>query len=120
MGVGTFAVAYGASYVAALSSPSILSWLYVPVIGPWPVLDDVRQFTTDEAERPVKALLVADGVMQIAGLSLWLGSALLREQQLVRIPPEAAKASTTELVSYELAPWFDERGNPGLAVQGVF
>jgi hypothetical protein len=84
------------------------------------VLDDVKEFTADEAERPVKALLVADGVMQIAGLSLWVGSALLREQQLVRIPPETARSQAPELVSYEVSPFLDERGNLGLSLRGAF
>jgi hypothetical protein len=116
MGIGLFVLSYGGSYIGALAAPSILSWLYVPIIGPWPLLDDVRQFTTREAERPVKALLVADGVMQAAGVAMWVGGALGRSQQLLRVPPDGG---LQPLATVSVRPYFEPNGY-GMSFQGMF
>lgn len=96
-GIGFFAIGYGAAYVAALSSPTTLSWLYVPLIGPWPVLGDVDEFAPKGYERTTKLVLVSDGALQIAGALMWIGGTLGRRQQLLRkAPPNPDEVQTAD------------------------
>ena len=79
VGLVFFAIGYSAAYLCAVSTPSQLAEMYLPVIGPWVSLNDVDL-------SGYKALLAIDGGLQGAGAALvvagWLGAG----QQLVRIP----------------------------------
>src|SRR5690606_28653423 len=46
-GIGFFSLSYAGAYVGALSSPTTLSWLYVPLIGPWVLIDDAERFAPE-------------------------------------------------------------------------
>jgi hypothetical protein len=94
-GIGFFAVSYSAAYVAALTTPTSLSWMFVPLLGPWMLLDDAEDFAPEGGVGMTKVLLVTDGALQIAGALLWLGGSIGREQQLLRTPiteePQASR-----------------------------
>jgi hypothetical protein len=79
VGAVFFAIGYSAAYLCAVSMPSQLGEMYLPVIGPWMSLNDVDIVG-------YKALLAIDGGLQLGGAALvvagWLGAG----QQLVRIP----------------------------------
>jgi len=100
-GIGFFAVGYSAAYVAALTKPTSLSWLYVPLIGPWPLLSKAEEFAPEGGVGMTKVLLVADGALQIAGALLWIGGRLGRLEQLLRTPvtPEEARVWVVPTVS---------------------
>jgi len=87
-GIGFFALSYGTAYLAALSSPSTLAWLYVPLVGPWPLLANAEDFAPEGGVGMTKVLLVTDGALQVAGALLWLGGVMGRGQQLLRTPAE--------------------------------
>jgi len=87
-GIGFFALSYGTAYLAALSSPSTLAWLYVPLVGPWPLLAKAEDFAPKDGVGMTKVLLVADGALQVAGALLWFGGVMGRGQQLLRAPAE--------------------------------
>lgn len=89
-GMGFFGVSYGAAYVTALTTPTALSWMFVPLLGPWMLLDDAEEFAPQGGVGMTKVLLVTDGALQIAGALLWLGGSLGRGQQLLRTPITAA------------------------------
>jgi len=114
-GIGFFAISYSAAYVAALTTPTSLSWLYVPLIGPWPLLKDAEDFAPEGGVGMTKVLLVADGALQIAGALLWIGGTLGREQQLLRTPvteePHASRVWVAPTVS---------RGGYSVNVGGLF
>ncbi|HEU5075770.1 MAG TPA: hypothetical protein VFU02_16370 [Polyangiaceae bacterium] len=95
-GISFFAVSYGAAYVAALTTPSSLSLMFVPLVGPWLLLDDAKDFAPEGRVGMTKVLLVADGALQVAGALLWVGGSLGREQQLLRTP--AAETPQTSKV----------------------
>jgi len=87
-GIGFFSLSYAGAYVGALSSPTTLSWLYVPLIGPWVLIDDAERFAPEGRVGMTKVLLAADGALQVAGALMWLGGTLGRGQQLLRDPPQ--------------------------------
>jgi hypothetical protein len=72
-----FGVGYGAAYVGALAVPGRVAALYVPVIGPFTVLEG--------RETWVKGLLIADGVVQAAGAILLIGGIAGSGEQLIRV-----------------------------------
>jgi hypothetical protein len=72
-----FGVGYGAAYVGALAVPGRVAALYVPVIGPFTVLEG--------RETWVKGLLIADGVVQAAGAVLLIGGIAGSGEQLLRV-----------------------------------
>lgn len=92
-GIAFFAVGYGGAYVAALTTPTSLSWLYVPLLGPWMLIDNAEEFAPEGGVGMTKVLLVTDGALQIAGALLWLGGSLGRQQQLLRTPGTEEQAS---------------------------
>ncbi len=94
-GIGFFALSYGAAYIAALSAPSSVAWLYVPLIGPWPLIHKAKDFAPENGVRMTKLLLVSDGALQIAGALMWLGGSLGRGQQLLR-DPQAPPSATAK------------------------
>ena len=87
-GIGFFAVSYGAAYLTALTTPTTMSWLFVPLVGPWPLIGKAEDFAPEGGVGMTKVLLVADGALQIAGALLWIGGTLGREEQLLRTPTE--------------------------------
>jgi hypothetical protein len=105
---------YGAAYAVALSMPSQLSWLYVPLVGPWGALGKANLF---EQDLTVKALLVTDGAMQAAGAILWLSGYLLRGEQLLRLSADSVQSAT--LGQVYVAPVRTEDGF-GVNVGGLF
>ena len=105
LGLVGFAVGYSAAYFSALSLPSQLGALYVPLLGPWLTLDDVDRFE-------YKMLLAFDGGLQALGVGLAIGGALSIDKQLVRLPPGA-------LEDFSVVPELDRRGG-GVRMQGRF
>jgi hypothetical protein len=85
-GIGFFGLSYGAAYLAALSAPTSLGWLYVPLVGPWALLGKAEDFAPEGGVGMTKVLLVSDGAIQVAGALLWLGGVIGRGQQLLRTP----------------------------------
>jgi hypothetical protein len=81
------AVGYAGAYLSALSLPSELGKMYVPLLGPWLTLKDVEG-------DPGKVLLAADGAVQLAGAVLVVGGLLGAGKQLVRetVQPEETEA----------------------------
>lgn len=77
-------VGYGAAYFAAVSYPSKLGALYVPVLGPWVGLRQIDPLAA-------KVLLVADGAIQGAGAILLIGGVAGAGKQLVKKPKESAR-----------------------------
>lgn len=118
-GIGFFAVSYGAAYVGALSLPTDLAWLYVPLIGPWTLLDNAKDFAPEHGVRMTKMLLVTDGVLQLAGALMWLGGTLGRGQQLLRIESENENESAERAHEFWVSPTVG-RGGYGLQVDGLF
>jgi len=76
-GMWFFAAGYAGAYVAALSLPSRLGAMYVPVLGPWIAMGELD---TGGA----KAALAIDGTVQGAGVVLFLGGLVGAGHQLVR------------------------------------
>jgi hypothetical protein len=72
-----FGIGYGAAYAGALAVPGRVAALYVPVVGPFTVLEG--------REPLVKGLLIADGVIQAAGAILLIGGIAGRGEQLIRV-----------------------------------
>jgi hypothetical protein len=97
-------VGYGAAYVAALSLPGELSWLYAPVIGPWIKVADPHQ--------NLRGVLAIDGLFQTVGGALVLGGVVASGDQLVRDQP---RAMARVRVSPAIAP-----NSGGIFVYGVF
>lgn len=96
-----FGVGYGAAYVGALAVPGRVAALYVPVIGPFMVLEGREPW--------VKGLLIADGVIQAAGAVLLIGGIAGRGEQLLRV----------DWASLKLAPSVSTT-TAGLEVMGDF
>ncbi len=95
-GVGFFGLGYGAAYVGALADPSRLSWLFVPLVGPWISLGQVESG---------KILLVIDGVLQAAGGLVLFGGLLGSGEQLVR-----QGAANSARLEPRLTPYLSARG----------
>jgi hypothetical protein len=70
-------IGYGCAYVAAVSYPSRLGALYLPVLGSWIALGHVP--TTEG-----KVLLATDGALQTAGAILLVGGLVVAGRQIVR------------------------------------
>jgi hypothetical protein len=70
-------LSYGGAYIAALSLPGELAWMQAPVLGPWLALDNAD-------DKGLKALMIADGVLQAGGAALIIGGVLGRGHRLVR------------------------------------
>jgi hypothetical protein len=77
---------YAGAYVAALSLPSTLGAMYVPVVGPWLTLKEV------DADAG-KVLIATDGALQGAGLVLLVGGLVGAGKQLLREPAEFGDAA---------------------------
>jgi len=75
---------YAGAYVAALTLPGKLSWMYVPVVGPWVKIAD--------SETPYPGLIAVDGFFQTVGAGLVVGGIAMANQQLVRQDAVTAKA----------------------------
>ena len=82
-----FGVGYGAAYAGALAVPGRVAALYVPVIGPFTVLEG--------RETWVKGLLIADGVVQAAGAILLIGGIAGSGEQLLRVDWAGLKLAPT-------------------------
>ena len=114
-GIGFFVLSYGAAYVGALSAPSSLAWLYVPLVGPWALLDDAEDFAPKGGVRLTKMLLVTDGAFQIAGVLMWIGGTLGRGQQLLKNPKQ-----TEEQARVWISPTLGRAGYYGFQVDARF
>jgi hypothetical protein len=69
-------VGYGSAYIAALSLPGNVSWLYAPVIGPW--------VEVAQKDQGLKGLIAVDGFFQTVGASLVVYGIAASGRQLVR------------------------------------
>ena len=67
---------YGGAYVAALSLPGELSYLYIPVAGPWIEVADKHQ--------GLRGLIAVDGFFQTVGATLVIYGIAASGRQLVR------------------------------------
>ena len=101
-GLVFFSASYSAAYIAALSFPNELSWMYLPVGGPWLALSRV-------SERELKTVLIVDAVFQAGGAILLLGGIASSGSQLVR----------TETTQLHVVPQLGARGG-GLHFAGSF
>jgi hypothetical protein len=99
-----FLASYAPAYVGAMSLPSQLGALYVPVVGPWFAIGHVDQSTS-------KVLIAVDGALQDAGAVLLIGGLLGAGQQLVRTPAPIASLHVVPHVG---------RDGYGLGVLGAF
>jgi hypothetical protein len=97
-------VGYGAAYVAAISLPGEVSWLYVPVIGPWAEVADKNQ--------DLRGVIAIDGLFQTVGAGLLIGGIATAGHRLVRDDAPAARIQVT--------PTRLGRNGYGLAVFSVF
>lgn len=80
-------IGYGAAYVAALSLPGNVSYLYLPVAGPW--------IEIAQKDQGLKGLLVLDGAFQTVGASLLVYGIAASGHQLVRDEGLLAKMLVT-------------------------
>lgn len=78
IGLITLGVGYGAGYVAALSLPGEVSWLYAPIVGPWVVAFD--------STRSRRGLIALDAAVQTVGAALLVGGIIGAGDHLVRSP----------------------------------
>lgn len=69
-------IGYGTAYVAALSAPGNVSWLYAPVLGPW--------IQVSRKNCPVPGLIAVDGLFQTVGAGLVVYGIAAAGKQLVR------------------------------------
>ncbi|HEX4340959.1 MAG TPA: hypothetical protein VH062_33855 [Polyangiaceae bacterium] len=69
-------VGYGSAYVAALSVPGDVSFLYAPVIGPW--------IEVAQRGQRLPGLIAVDGLFQTVGASLVVYGIAAAGKQLVR------------------------------------
>lgn len=76
MGWISLGVGYGGAYVAALSLPGDVSYLYLPVAGPW--------IEVAQKGQELKGLLILDGFFQTVGASLLVYGIAASGRQLVR------------------------------------
>ena len=76
---------YGGAYVAALTTPGEVSWLYAPVVGPW--IELARRAPDDHAAKDdylLRGAIAIDGLLQTVGAGLVIGGIALSGEQLVR------------------------------------
>jgi len=76
IGWTALAVGYGSAYVAALSLPGSVSFLYAPVVGPWIEISQKNQ--------RLPGLIAVDGFFQTVGASLVVYGIAAAGKQLVR------------------------------------
>lgn len=76
IGWTSLGIGYGAAYVAALSLPGNVSYLYVPVVGPW--------IEVAQKDQGLKGLLAVDGFFQTVGATLVIYGIAASGRQLVR------------------------------------
>lgn len=67
---------YGVAYASALALPGQVSWLYVPVLGPWVKVADRGQ--------SLRGWIAVDGLFQTVGAGLVVGGIATGGKQLVR------------------------------------
>jgi hypothetical protein len=97
-------IGYGAAYVSAISLPGELSWLYVPVIGPWAEVAD--------KEQDLRGLIAIDGLFQTVGAGLLIGGIATAGHRLVR--------DDAPLARIQITPTRLGRDGYGLTVFSVF
>jgi hypothetical protein len=97
-------VGYGSAYVAALSLPGNVSYLYAPVIGPW--------IEVGQKHQGLPGLIAVDGFFQTVGASLVVYGIAAAGKQLVR--DEGVFARIT------VAPAAMGRDGYGMCVTGAF
>jgi hypothetical protein len=97
-------VGYGAAYVAALSVPGEVSWLYAPVVGPWVEVADRQQ--------TLRGLIALDSFFQTVGAALVIGGTVARGRTLVR--------DETLVSAVRLSPGGVGRGGYGVWLDGAF
>jgi hypothetical protein len=76
IGWTSLGIGYGAAYFAALSLPGNVSYLYVPVVGPW--------IEIAQKDQGLKGLLALDGFFQTVGATLVIYGIAASGRQLVR------------------------------------
>lgn len=103
LGFISLGASYGASYAMALSLPGNVSWLYVPVLGPWIKVSDSQQ--------SLRGVIAIDGFFQTVGAGLLIGGLVASGRQAVR--------DDSGLARVEVVPLFGPGGG-GAAVVGVF
>jgi hypothetical protein len=91
LGWVSLGVGYGTAYVAALSLPGEVSWLYAPVVGPWVTIAHPGQH--------LRGLLVVDALLQTLGAGLLVGGIATGGEQLVRDEPTTARLRVTPVVT---------------------
>lgn len=79
VGLVFLAVGYSAAYLSAVSMPTQLGDMYLPIIGPWMALGDVEPYG-------FKTLIAMDGGLQLGGVALAIAGWLVTGKQLVRVP----------------------------------
>ncbi|HSD86064.1 MAG TPA: hypothetical protein VLB44_01070 [Kofleriaceae bacterium] len=78
VGVATFLVSYGATAgLAAQSFDTDKRWLYIPLAGPWITLATDSPCANCEHDTAWKGLLIADGIVQAAGVTMGITSIVL-------------------------------------------
>jgi hypothetical protein len=97
-------IGYGAAYVGAISLPGEVSWLYVPVIGPWAEVADKNQ--------DLRGLIAIDGILQTVGAGLLIGGIATAGHRLVR---DDAPVARIQVMPTRLG-----RNGYGLSVFSVF
>jgi len=97
-------VGYGAAYVAAISLPGEVSWLYAPVIGPWVEVADKHQ--------DLRGLIAIDALFQTVGAGLLVGGIATAGHRLVR---DDAPAARLRIVPTRLG-----RGGYGVSISTLF
>jgi hypothetical protein len=120
-GALVFLGAYGASVVVAATSEDDTidrgnDRLYVPVVGPWLALNDRPDCPVEnescDMETTKKVLLVADGVLQGAGVITMVAGLLS--------PTEHRVIRRTPMVSKKVRVSPQAGGNPGITLFGHF
>jgi len=106
-GILFLGVGYAGAYLAALSLPSRLGKMFVPVLGPWLNLKQVEGGDG-------KTWLVADGAVQGVGLGLLVGGYALAGRQLLRKPGAEAESESVQVIPHV------GRHGSGLTVAGRF
>lgn len=102
---------FSASYISAVlaAQPSAnngTSYLYIPVAGPWITLS-----TCEDCVDPAYSLLALDGLMQVAGATLFTLGLSWKQSEYVR---------TYKGFSFQVTPRQFGRGSYGVGVTGTF